>query len=335
MSRNVHLVGSVPLRSAEEVFRAASRILGARASRLPDGETGVRKNWINWQYELFAAHPLLEPDTSPVEAYRYPPVRLRPGVTPLDVVFPPLGYAAHALESYATFARLKADGVLGAGVRFQVCLPTPRAPVATFVVPREIPAMHARYAAAMDKELRAIFDGIPHGELALQWDVAVEMAIWEGVFPRPPGDWQERLTDELAALGARVPEPIEVGYHFCYGDRNHQHFAQPKDTSNLVELASRVIARLPRPPAWVHLPVPRDRDDLAYFAPLERLALPEATTLFLGLVHLGDGEAGGRRRIAAAERFAPSFGIATECGFGRRDPATVVELLRLHATLAQ
>ena len=334
MSRNVHLVGSVPLASAEEVFRAASSILGTRAARLPDGETGVRKNWINWQYALFASHPMLEPDSAPVEAYRYPPGRLRPGVTPSDVGFTSLGYAAHALESYATFARLKADGVIGAGVRFQVSLPTPLAPVATFVVPREIPTLRARYAAAMDKELRAIFDGIPHGELALQWDVAVEMAIWEGVFPRPPGDWQARLTDELAALGAGVPEPIEVGYHFCYGDRNHQHFAQPKDTSNLVELASRVLARLPRPPAWVHLPVPRDRDDLAYFAPLERLELPASTKLFLGLVHLTDGVDGGRRRIAAATHFASSFGIATECGFGRRDPGTVVELLRLHVALA-
>jgi len=334
MSRSVHLVGSVPLASAEEVFRAASSILGARAWRLPDGETGVRKNWINWQYGLFAGHPLLEPDPAPVEAYRYPPVRMRPGVTALDVVFPPLGYAAQALESYAMFARLKADGVVGAGVRFQVCLPTPRAPAATFVVPREIPAMHARYATAMEKELRVIFDGIPHGELALQWDVAVELAIWEGVFPRPPGDWQARLTDELAALGARVPAPIEVGYHFCYGDRNHQHFVQPKDTSNLVELASRVLARLARPPAWVHLPVPRERDDLAYFAPLEHLELPATTMLFLGLVHLRDGVDGGRRRIAAATHFAPSFGIATECGFGRRDPTTIPELLRLHAALA-
>jgi hypothetical protein len=30
----------------------------------------------------------------------------------------------------------------------------------------------------------------------------------------------------------------------------------------------------------------------------------------------------------------PDFGIATECGFGRRDPATIPALLRLHAEVA-
>jgi hypothetical protein len=28
------------------------------------------------------------------------------------------------------------------------------------------------------------------------------------------------------------------------------------------------------------------------------------------------------------------FGIGTECGFGRRDPATILPLLQLHAEIA-
>jgi hypothetical protein len=28
------------------------------------------------------------------------------------------------------------------------------------------------------------------------------------------------------------------------------------------------------------------------------------------------------------------FGVATECGLGRRDPATIPDLLRLHAEVA-
>ena len=46
-----------------------------------------------------------------------------------------------------------------------------------------------------------------------------------------------------------------------------------------------------------------------------------------------DGET-GRRRIAAAERVVPAFGIATECGLGRRDPGTIADLLKLHAAVA-
>src|ERR1700685_2584048 len=95
-----------------------------------------------------------------------------------------------------------------------------------------------------------------------------------------------------------------------------------------------MAAGLRRPLNWVHMPVPRDRDDDAYFAPLRALRLPESTQLFLGLVHATDGIDGVRRRTAAARRSPPPFGIATECGFGRRPPQTVAALLELHRTAA-
>ncbi len=56
--------------------------------------------------------------------------------------------------------------------------------------------------------------------------------------------------------------------------------------------------------------------------------------LCLGLVHYTDGVDGSRRRLATAKKFAGDFSIATECGFGRRDPATIPELLRIHAAVA-
>jgi hypothetical protein len=45
-----HLVGSVPLRSAEEVFRMLSERLGDRVQRLPDGECC-------WNYISVASSP--------------------------------------------------------------------------------------------------------------------------------------------------------------------------------------------------------------------------------------------------------------------------------------
>jgi hypothetical protein len=39
-------------------------------------------------------------------------------------------------------------------------------------------------------------------------------------------------------------------------------------------------------------------------------------------------------RLATAERHVERFSIATECGFGRRDPATIPGLLRIHADAA-
>jgi hypothetical protein len=56
--------------------------------------------------------------------------------------------------------------------------------------------------------------------------------------------------------------------------------------------------------------------------------------LSLGLVHFTDGAAGTRKRLAVAERHVKAFSVATECGFGRRDPKTIPELLRIHAEIA-
>jgi hypothetical protein len=84
----------------------------------------------------------------------------------------------------------------------------------------------------------------------------------------------------------------------------------------------------------IHMPVPRDRTDDAYFAPLQRLALRPETELCLGLVHYTDGVDGTKQRQATAKKYVGDFSIATECGFGRRDPRTIPELLRIHAAVA-
>jgi bacterioferritin-associated ferredoxin len=85
----------------------------------------------------------------------------------------------------------------------------------------------------------------------------------------------------------------------------------------------------------VHLPVPRDRDDEAYFAPLAGLELDAGTRLHLGLLHLADGQEGAaRRRAAATAQLTRPFGVGTECGFGRQKPEDVRALLELHRSVA-
>src|SRR3546814_12169263 len=54
------LVGSVPLRDEQEVFSAVSGTLGDRISAIPEGETGERTNWINWQQSVMDQAPMLE-----------------------------------------------------------------------------------------------------------------------------------------------------------------------------------------------------------------------------------------------------------------------------------
>ena len=132
-----------------------------------------------------------------------------------------------------------------------------------------------------------------------------------------------------------MPADVELGYHLCYGDVQHRHFTEPRDAAKLVEIANALAASLGRPLNWLHLPVPRNRDDGAYYAPLTALRLRPETELYLGLVHHTDGVDGSAHRMAVARGFAADFGIATECGWGRRAPATVPELLRIHRELSR
>jgi hypothetical protein len=96
-----------------------------------------------------------------------------------------------------------------------------------------------------------------------------------------------------------------------------------------------LLAAAPRRIDWIHLPVPIERDDGAYFAPLAGLPLPEETALVLGLVHHEDGVDGAMRRIAAAATAVPRFGVATECGFGRGPAERTVPLLDLHRAILE
>ncbi|MGE5147908.1 MAG: hypothetical protein ACM3N5_14240 [Candidatus Eiseniibacteriota bacterium] len=340
--RSVQLVGSVPLPTTEDVFRLLAGALGTLARRLPDGETGKRSYWITSQAYLLARHPQFEPaghnwdpDSGDVPEGGAPKYRLKAGVAPDAVELPPLGYAGAARESYALFARLKRESVIDRSTRFQVSLPTPLAFIAGLIDPPSQAAVAPAFEAAILGELREIVGGIPLRELAIQWDVCLEIFILEGLrqayFPRP----FEGCIARLVALGNAVPAEAELGYHFCYGDFRHKHGVEPKDTALMVEMTNALVAGLERPVSWVHYPVPRDRTDDAYYAPLARLELPPQSELYLGLVHNTDGLEGSRRRLDVARRHRGAFGVATECGFGRRPAETLPQLLKIHADLAR
>jgi bacterioferritin-associated ferredoxin len=51
-------------------------------------------------------------------------------------------------------------------------------------------------------------------------------------------------------------------------------------------------------------------------------------------VHLTGGVRGTVRRISTAKQVVPTFGVATECGMGRRAPDTILRLLEIHAEVA-
>ena len=329
----VHLVGSVPLGSAEEVFRRVADALGDRVRRLPDGETGARSDWIVWQYPLFSSLPEFEIGPPGASSYRaLPQLRLRTGEDASGMAFEELGYASAAMESYRTFARLKRDGAIPPACRFLVSLPTPLAPVSAFVALDYQSELEPVYEAQMRAEVERILGAIPADQLAIQWDARYEFAMLEGAIAVWFEDVRAGVVERLLRLARMVPAAVELGFHLCYGDDEHGHFAEPADAGKLVGVANALAATLDRPLNWIHMPVPHERDDDAYYAPLGELRLPPETELYLGLLHAGDD--GAERRIEAARRYVGSFGIATECGWGRGGAAAVDGLLALHRELS-
>jgi hypothetical protein len=343
MARDVHLVGSVPMANAREVFETVSRALGPRIRRLPDGETGERGDWITWLEPVFANNPALQKSgeffrvhASGTGRERY---TLKSGVGPRDVRFPNLFYADIAKDSYAVFKRLKEEGAIPASVKFQVDLVPAHSVIWLFLVDALHAPLDPIYNDAVKREIDKIAAAIPHRELAIQFDVA--SAVFARLerneassYGRTKAEMQDTFAKIVVDLGNRVPADVDLLYHLCYGDSNHRHVVEPTDMGDMVDFANRVAQQIKRPLQLVHMPVPRSRDDDAYFAPLKGLALAPETELCLGLVHLTDGVEGSKRRLATARKFVEKFSIATECGFGRRDPSTIPELLRIHAEVA-
>jgi hypothetical protein len=336
MPEHVHLVGSVALDSVEEVFRTAGTLLGRRLKRVPDGEPGGRRLWISWQYPLLRANAYLQIDPVALgQAGMFPKLRLADGVRSADIHFGELGYAREARTSYQDFLSSRALGELPATARFQVSLPTPFAVIAPFCVTPDIAAIEPAYEKAMLAEVARICAAIPHHDLAIQWDVCIEMVIWDGQlaarYPKE-GTSQADLLARLVRLGDAVPDDVELGFHLCYGDLDAKHFVEPVDATKMVELANALAAAVKHKIAFLHMPVPIARSDDAFFKPMAGLKLAPQTELYLGMVHAEDGAAGLKKRAEAAGKYVRDFGIATECGIARqRKPELVRKILAIHA----
>jgi hypothetical protein len=336
------LVGSINLPDTVSTFRAAVGTLGGRLRRVPDGETGDRFHWIVFQADLLAgAEGIGRVGDEPVLLRNLDlrPLRFEEGVDPATVVLPELDYARVALESYREFTALRHEGVIPAGIRFQVSLPTPLAVVVALVREEDRAAFEPLYERALYAELDEILGAIPHDDLAIQWDTAVEFGLIEsaGYGMDDASRYRAHFDDLWAGLAERarrqasaVPEDVELGFHLCYGDAGEKHFVEPRDTANLVRYANLLVEVSPRPITWIHLPVPIERDDAAYFAPLAGLHRPSGTELYLGLVHREDGPEGAERRAAAASGFIDHFGVGTECGMGRAPEGATQSLLEAH-----
>ena len=232
------------------------------------------------------------------------------------------------------FDCVRAKAPAPSGWATSVAIPSPFNLINFHFAPDQRAAVEPAYETALLAEVDRIVGAIPHAELAIQWDCAHDMQAYDGARDAWFSDKQTGIETRLIRIGDHVPTDVELGYHFCYGSFGGKHFVEPKDMAAMVGLANAISTGLRRPINWFHMPVPVERSDNTYFAPLSALRLQPNCRLYLGLIHDTDGLAGALARISTAQHYITDFGIATECGFGRRDPATVQSLLDLHVTLA-
>jgi hypothetical protein len=338
-SRPILLVGSVPCESSSEVFHLLSNELGDLAPRYPDGETGKRINWVRWQRHVFEDNPRLQMvDVKKIpgfqDALSRPFYSLKQGTDLGGFAFKKLGYAQEAIESYGKFVQLKQSGDLPPSVKFQVCLPTAVSVLTVFVLKEDRAIVESAYEAAMKREVDEMAAAIPAADLAIQWDIANEIIGYDGGLELHYSDALHGSVDRIVRQISFVPSGAEAGIHLCYGDPGHKHVIEPKDTATCVSFANAICSKATRKVDWIHLPIPRGWESPEYYTPLANLRVQPETKIYLGLVHHTDGIDGTNRRIALASKRLANFGIATECGFGRRDPKTIRDLLKIHRDAA-
>jgi hypothetical protein len=327
----------VPAVSAYDAMTAVAAALGDRLERVPDGETGVRADWIDWQYPILAACGLEPSDLEGSPNYNGRVALALPAALQPVSLRGTLGYADAALGSFELFAALRREGVIPPWCRFQVSLPTPLSPVAAFVAPGSQAAVEPVYEAAMLAEVGTILGALPHDDLAIQWDANFEFAMLDGSLPAwfgststgDTGGVAGGITDRLVRLGELVPVDVQLGFHFCQDHHRLQH-RRPYSASGMVDTAIAVQSAMRRQIDWLHLPVPEARLDVAFFEKLAPLSERRDLTLYLGLIHPSEGEAGAEARITAAHRYVKHFGVASTCGLGRESSFDLVEVLRLH-----
>ncbi len=344
VSSELLLVGSLPSDSTEAALRSAAGFFGDLVFALPDGETGPRAGWVSYERErlvrpnegVVTVAETESPTGLPRHAYETPVFGIRPGVGELR--FDSWPRIDDAIASYAVFSALRAQGVIPAGLRFQVGLPFPSSALNGFKADfaRDYPVAERAFEDLVARELRRLLAAIPAADLAIQWDMAYETQDIEGVLAwTSEGAW-ERFAGPVTRLTRLIPGEALVGYHLCYGTFPEWPMYEARDMGLMVRMANFAVAESGRTVDWLHLTGPRylRSEDRSFFRPLVDLQ-PGDARVYLGIVLPLDGVAGLRRRVATASRYLPDFGVAMYCGFGRQPGADGTETMREHARVVR
>ena len=355
-SKDLLFLGSIPLDTAEDVFRwIGGSGLAPHAPAAPDGEVGDRSYWIvGLAYRVFNGHPDIETVKFPeridgVENWKPKDMRdmwsfkVKDGVKAVRFGDPGrrLGYARDAIESYFVFRTLREKGVIPADLRFQVCLPMSFSAYSGMF--REHPEGYALlsdgFDEAMAAEIARIAEKIPAHDLAIQFDSTTESvaltvppggAMRHGMRAPQGVDMAAIARRSIERLSAAVPRDALMGYHLCIGSLTDWPMTRPPDLGPMVTCMNTMLDLSKRPVDFIHFPV-LDKAGDDFYAPLKGLTTGGAK-FYIGAIHNMADTDDYRRRLDQVSRYIANFGIGSPCGYGRLNPERLTGILADHLT---
>jgi len=178
------------------------------------------------------------------------------------------------------------------------------------------------YEEAMIRELQKLALAIPPRTWPSSGTCAPRCLDIEGIFATP-GDRFQRYVDAISRLSHTLPAGALLGYTSAMPTWGTSTCWSRTIWLFSVRMANAAFAESGRPVDFYHLTVPRDRDDDAYFQPLENLDVGEGR-VFLGLLHHTDGprrgpSAGSPRRSRTCTSFGVRPSVASDAAT-RADP---------------
>ncbi len=347
MSKELLLVGSVPMDTVQDVFQTFGAKLGKYLPAMPDGEVGPRRHWISRvHYHVLALHPDLEVVQQPAkdddgtehiaprnarDSWMF---KVKDGVKQIKFGEKGwrLGYAHEAINSYFVYKTLREKGIVPKGLRFQVSMPM----VNSVLPPRLFPNVADReivipgFTDALRAEVETIVSKIPQEDLGIQFDCSTELQDAYGSIPGFPAETAvARNVGQIEAICPHIPEKVALGFHMCFGTLGGWPRFEPPDIGNAVKMANAFIAHSGRRVDWLHIPLINTTKE-SFYAPLANLK-PQDARVFLGLIHNMDSL---NERAAIAKKYWPDFGLAAYCGFGRVAPPELPNILSDHLKAA-
>ncbi len=206
------------------------------------------------------------------------------GVDRLEAIF------ADAAAAYESYRRAAAEGRVPAGLRWQWSLPSPFTWLSRTHAVEQVAAELGPLQQRLTQALTVWFDRVPAADVALQWDLAAETALWEsrGRDLTAGRQLAGRVLEGLVDLAGALPAAVELGFHLCRRNPDGATAADPLDAAQISHLAGALLASIDRNVDFLHLPAARAVAGPEWYAPYGRLQAWADTELHLGIAWADD-----------------------------------------------